>query len=146
METFINESLLPSRNIFPSNSVRNEIPRGREQQGVSSGTRGTQYRIVPALLQQTGCRPFPCHSCRVILGRVARKTRRDASVAKLFCPRAREKFSLPPGAIIVPLRVRNLVICSFHCSLSRPGRKIGGDGLLTCREDLQSIRQRSVPG
>lgn len=50
--------------------------------------------------------PFPLHSCSVILGRVARKTRRDASVAKLFCPRVREKF--PP----VPLLFR----CAWESS------------------------------
>lgn len=44
--------------------------------------------------------------CSVILGRVARKTRRDASVAKLFCPRVREKF--PP----VPLLFR----CAWESS------------------------------
>jgi len=46
--------------------------------------------------------------CSVILGRVARKTRRDASVAKLFCPRVREKF--PP----VPLLFR----CSSYLLIS----------------------------
>lgn len=76
--------------------------------------------------------PFPLHSCSVILGRVARKTRRDAThlLPNYFAHGSVKNF---PRCHYCSVARENLVICSFHCSSSRPVQKICCDVPLSFR-------------
>lgn len=119
------DTIIPSNISWEAFDTRNGIKYRRREK-----LEETRHRIVCLpRCGRTGCRPLfrPIHSCPVTLGRVARETRRDASVAKIILPTG--PWKILPSLLLFRCAWESSysLISLFLLLLPPPCAKIGDD-------------------